>query len=104
MPIIKDSFEKHESTNSFVSPSKNTLKRIRIDDSVQTEKCRFCNKDFKSILQHLNRSKTCQSVYNMEEFDEIKKKKQKEKVAKFRLKQSDSEKKLDKLADAKNKA
>ena len=78
--------------------------RTRIDDTVQTEKCRCCNKDFKSILKHLNKTKDCQSMYNMEEFDEIRKQKQRERVAKFRLKRSDSEKKLHNVADAKRKA
>ena len=36
-------------------------------------KCQYCNNDFKDILCHLNKSKKCQSVHDMDAIRESRK-------------------------------
>ena len=57
----------YKKNNSSPLPKAHEKVFSKIQD--KTKKCIGCNKDFKNILIHLKRSKTCQACYDMDDLE-----------------------------------
>ena len=85
--MVSKSFENDKSANGFELSSqccdKNKANEDSINESINYEKCRFCNKAFKNIMMHLKKSQKCQKEYNMDGMEAEQKKKRNDKKANF---------------------
>ena len=68
--------EEIENLKAFQIEMKENLSSQRKENEAK-EKCKSCDKEFKSLLTHIARSKTCKNAYSDEEKTQMKSQKRK---------------------------